>query len=124
MYRNWISSREHPTIESQVINDLQKELSVSKEVLNRLAGNEENGKVSEILNGYREYVETEHIKSLAASLSRQIADSMAEPLSGVLEKWLRANTMPRAVRMVNPIQAIGKAVSKAFNGIPIGPKGK
>ena len=94
MYRNWMSSLECPTIESQVIKDLQKELNVSKEVLNRLAGNEENDKVSEILKGYREYVETEHIKSLAASLSRQITNSMAEPLSGMLEKWLRANTIP------------------------------
>jgi len=42
MYRNWISSREHSTIESQVIEDLRKELSVSKEVLDRLAGNEES----------------------------------------------------------------------------------
>ena len=116
MYRNWISSREYPTIESQVIEDLRKELSVSKEVLDRLAGNGENDKVSEILNGYREYVETEHIKSLAASLSRQLTDSIAEPLSGMLEKWLRANTMPRAFRFPSPI--VGVAVGKAM------PKGK
>ena len=118
MYRNWISSLKYPTIESQVISDLQEELNVSKEVLNRLAGNEENGKVSEILNGYREYVETEHIKSLAASLSRQLTDSMAEPLSGMLEKWLRANATPRSVRMLSPIQAVGKA----FMGAPSGQK--
>jgi len=118
MYRNWISSLECPTIESQVISDLRKELNVSKEVLNRLAGNEENDKVSEILSGYKEYVETKHIKSLVTSLSRQITDSMVEPLSSILEKWIIANTNPwpsrmaSAVRITSPIPFPTKLANK------------
>ena len=100
-YSNWVPTVKCPTIESQVIKDLHEALSVSKEVLNRLADKEEDGEVETILNSYSDYIRNELQKDFARNLASRLAEAGAEMLVPALEKFLFSTFLPArtAVRM-------------------------
>ena len=90
MYSDWVPTIECPTITNQVVKDLKEALSISKEVLDRLNGNEEDLKIYDILNGFACYTQTEYEKDLIQKVSHQVVAAGAEMLGPILEQWLKS----------------------------------
>lgn len=107
MYQNWIPTLDCPTITSQVAKDLTEAYGTSKEVLNRLAGKDETGKVYQILRGYEDYITTQYRKDIVQSMARNVAEAGAQAIAPALEKWLEnmvfgstiARMAPRAIHI-------------------------
>lgn len=99
MYENWRATRKCPTLLQQVKADLREATSVSKEVLDRLAGSDEEDPLDEILDGYRNHVIFIQQKDSA----RVITDKVFELMRPMLETWLGDSQMhDRVVVQSNP----------------------
>ena len=91
-YRDWQPTIEHPTIEDQVAFDLLDEMSVPKEVLNRLADKEAG--ITDILKHYKYHMQAEYQKQLAKTIAAAATTSAGEMLAPVIEKWLEKLILP------------------------------
>ena len=92
MYENW--PLDYRDITRQVLSDLKKVIDIPQEVLDRMAGRDENenlAKALDILGGYREYIEEEYRKSMAQQLSRSLVEAGAELLVPMIERWLKGS---------------------------------
>lgn len=91
-YRDWYPTPEHPSLEDQVAFDLLEEMSVPKEVLNRLA-NKEAG-IIDILKHYKYHLQAEYQKRLASTIAEAATASAGEMLVPIIERWLEKLTLP------------------------------
>lgn len=96
-YKNWQYTVDIPTIEEQVLRDLNP--PVSDEVLNRLTS-EDGVSQLDILQSYANYVQRKYREEIIGGLSEKLGELIGEAAKPLLERLLDScQHMPVPVRI-------------------------
>ena len=108
MYRDFHFSMEFPTVESKVAHDIHELFTPSKEVLDRLTGNDDiEERIRDILDSYSVYCQQKYQDALAKQIAQMVGDAFTPIVTQFIKNKMGFYPTRVQSAMTSPIKSVG-----------------